>query len=544
MKSHIRVFFGLTVCMLGIMVISCPTGGGGGGDPFDPANPTNPTNPANPVDVQTALNNGNDSLAAKNYDKAIEHYREAYNADNNNPDAIAYSVLAELAAISIDPKVRSLVKDRLGVEGYPATMGALFTTDWMKDYTDERLVDGYFDAGSSRWAWWYEAWTDGAGYHQAGYYYWDGIYTFVSSNKRYETTSNRFPGLALPGWFSSTTAYTGSLTNLVSGGTVQSTTTLPLLLAANLLDKNTTGLNTLFAEVLDSVFGGKFEDTAARVNNLNAGAMITLDAGVISALGLEDLLEGGSLQIGKPELDTLIAAIRIVKATFEWIASYDWNSDFSFLKFDWSDYNAFETAISGTNVNNLPFKNTFLNSQDSAMLNKSKADYLTALSTISGVYDVIGDRDYIPPGVRDELNNYRWIKDGVDKLHAAIQGNGTFWIPKDMPSGQTWTAVDGNAMLGVDMAKLFAPGYLMLNDLVEVDSAKRPVFYKFTEASNSWTKINAESEITSSDAYGFKISLSKVKALVRKAFDDSGDTIQVVLFPAEIAKPIYKKYYP
>ncbi|MDR2079340.1 MAG: hypothetical protein LBP74_06450 [Treponema sp.] len=554
MKNHVRLVLGLVLCVLGIGILGCPTDGGDSGgipdlsgpnnpnNPGDPNNPDNPNNTDNPddtntpVDVQTALTSGHGSLTAKDYDKALEHYRAAYNAGKTNPDAITYSVLAELAAISIDPKVRNLLKDRLGVEGYPGTMGALFTTDWMAEYQDQKFMGEYYEDGKNIW------WIPTGGPNGPGYYYYDGgSPVFVSGTKKYETYSGKYPGLTLPGWFESTSVYRDSLTDIAGVGAVQSTATLPLLLAANLLDKNTDGLNDLFAGVLDSVFGSTFEAVAARVSAMDPNAEVTLNTDVIAALGLDELLEGAELTIGKYELDVLIAGLRIVKATFEWLASYDWNADFSFAKFDWADHSTFEAAIRDVPAANLPFRNGFLNTQDPVMLNTAKGDYLAALSAISSVYDAIGDRSYIPQGVKDELDNYRWIQDGVNQLHNLIRDGGTFWIPEDLPSGQTWTGTQANAMFGIDMGKLFQPDYLKLNETVELEGTN-PVFYGFTGDSDSGTKITASGQIDAPyEAIGFKIKLGKIQGLAPKAFTDN--EVTVPMFPLVIAEELYKKYY-
>jgi hypothetical protein len=472
MKWYIRFIFGLAVCLTGIIIVSCPHEGGGG----------------EPVDVSAVISEGHDSLADEDYDKAIKYYQTAYAENNTDPEAITYSVLAELAAISIDPKVKNLLQSRLGVENYPSTMGALFSTAWMTEYKDKNF-------------------------------------------------SEFLPGLTVPGWFENTELYKGSLT----GGVFKSTTTFSLLLAANLLDKNTSGLNDLFNGILDSVFGGKFNDIALRIDKLSPTAEITLDAKVTAALGLDELLEGDGLKIGKPELDVLIAGIRIVKATFEWIASYDWNSDLNFLKFDWTDIDDFNPKLSNTSVDNLPFKNGFLNSQDPTKLNAAKADYLAALAAISGAYNAIGERTYIPPGARDEINKNKWIKDGVDKLRTAIESGGMFWV-SDEASGQTWNATEANAVFGINMGKLFTPNYVTLNTVVET-TGDSPVFYGFTNGSSSGTKITSAGQIDSYDTLGFKIKLDKIKELVPKGFDGYSEIV-LPLLPGEIGKTLYTKYYP
>ncbi|MDR0641420.1 MAG: hypothetical protein LBG07_03070 [Treponema sp.] len=479
MKWYIRFAFGFVLCLAAVIVISCPHDGGGGGLPLD---------------IQATIDAGHESLAAEDYDKALEYYQTAYKADNTNPEAITYSVLAELAAISIDPKVKDLFQNRLGFVNYPNTMGTLFSTSWMTEYRD-------------------------------------GDY------------SEFFPGLTIPAWFKNTEVYNDSLTSITGGSAVQSITTFPLLLAANLLDKNSGGLNDLFSEILSAVFGSKFEDIAARVNKLSPDAVITLDAEVTAALGLDELFEGDGLEIGKPELDVLIAGIRIVKATFEWIASYDWNSDFNFLKFDWANLDEYKAKLDETNVENLPFRNGFLKNQSTEKLNAAKSDYLAALAAISSAYDAIGNRAYIPQAARDEMNNNKWIKNGVDTLHAAIGSGSVFWVPDDIPSGETWNAAQGNAIFGIDMGKLFTGGNVTLTTMVEM-TGSNPVFYGFTNDSDPGTEITSSSQIDNYDTLGFKIKLNKIKQLVPKGFDDSPSEIVLPLFPVEIGKSLYMKYYP
>ncbi|MDR2618377.1 MAG: hypothetical protein LBC62_05850 [Treponema sp.] len=413
----------------------------------------------------------------------------------------------------------------------------------MAEYTDEVFEWDYIDNNGHFVHWWDSpppSWGTGTGYYYQGS---GGIYYFVSGVKRYKPYSETYPGFTLPAWLKDTSLYTDTLTNLAGGSAVQSTATLSLLMAANLLENNTQGLNALFNEILNSVFGSKFEEIAGRVNKLGT-ASVTLDAEIIAALGLDGLLEGDGLIIGKPELDVLIAGLRILKATFELIASYDWNTDFSFAKFDWADQNAFAAKLADADVSRLPFRNSFLNSQDPAMLNKSKQDYLAALSAISSVYDTMGNRDYIPLAAKDYLDDYKWIQDSVNKLHAVIANGGTFWIPGDAPpSGPTWTATQANAGLGVDMGKLFTLNYLKLNDIVEV-TGTNPVFYGYNEPSDTWTKINSLSDIDSYEVLGFKIRLGKIKDLFPKGFDDSDNEVIVPMFPTEIGKEFYRKYYP
>jgi fibronectin type 3 domain-containing protein len=444
--------------------------------------------------VKVYLDKGANALKDGDYDAAVKHYRDAYQQYPTEPEAIVYSVLADLAAISVDPDVRVLFQERLGVEGYPGTMGALFSDGWMKEYLDQQQYGEYYG-------------------------------------------SSTFPALTLPGWFKDTGAYTSSLTQ-IGGNSFQSSTTFPLLLAANLLEKNTGGLDGLFTGVLGSVFGAKFEEIAARVNGLGT-ATISIDQKIIDAFGLGDMLEGDGLKIGKAELDVLIASLRIIKATLEWVSSYSWEADLNFLKFDWSGYDNFTAALDKAKASDLPFTGKFLNQQSQATLDKSKADYIAALDSLINAYEVLGARDYVPQAAKNEWNNYKWIQDGLSKLRAAINGGAVFWIPETVPSGATWESAESSAMFGVDMRTFFTANELILKTVVEVSSDK-PVFYGDDDSS---TKITALTQIKDYGAIGFKLQTAPLKKLVRKAFDETDDMILPLLTP-EIAEILYKKYYP
>jgi hypothetical protein len=508
-----------------------------------PAEAVTGTTTAAAESVKLYLDKGAAALKDGDYDAAVTHYRDAYQQYPADPEAIVYSVLADLAAISVDPDVRALFRDRLGVEGYPGTMGALFSDKWMKEYLDQQFIEGYYDSSSGRWVGWRDYGDEGPGYYyrESGYddagEYWYK-YTLVEDEKQYETESVTFPALTLPEWFKDTSAYTASLTR-IGESSVQSSTTFPLLLAANLLEKNTSGLDGLFAGVLNSVFGAKFEGIAARVNGLNA-ATISLDQKIIDAFGLGDMLEGDGLQIGKAELDVLIASLRIVKATLEWVSSYSWEADLNFLKFDWSGYDNFTAALDKAKASDLPFTGTFLNQQSQATLDKSKANYIAALDSLINAYDALGARDYIPQAAKNEWNNYKWVQDGLSKLRAAINSGAVFWIPGSMPSGAAWDSAESGAMFGVDMKTFFTANELILKTVVEVSSDK-PVFYGNDDSS---AKITGLAQIKNYDAIGFKIQMAPLKKLVKKAFDDDPDDMILPLLPPDIAEILYKKYYP
>jgi hypothetical protein len=517
MRRFTVLMSGAGAFLLCLSLAGCPIDGGGQIDLG-----------ARAEQVQEALTKGNDSLLAEDYDEAIAFYKDAYANDNFNPEAIIYSTLAELAAISVDPRVKNLMQNRLGITSYPATLGALFSDSWMKNYPDEQMEWDYWDDNLNTWVWWNEAGPNGP-----GYYYYGSV--FVTAIPRYR--ENRVPELQVPGWFASTGAYMDSKI----AGTMESYTTWTLLLGANLLDKNTGGLNDLFAGILDSVFGTTFDDLIIRSGRLKDSDSVKLDGEIIEKFGLAELFEG-DVFISKAELDVLLASLRIIKASFEWLASYNWETDFSFLKYDWSDYNTFLQKLDDANVTKLPFRNSFLKNQNADMLGKSKADYAAAINTLFAAYDAIGGKDYIPEAAKDEWNNYRWIKDGLGKLRDAITNGGIFYIPENMPSGNIWPNDAGSAVAGFDMGKFFQKDYLSLNTLVElVEPNGDPKFYGITYFGNTVSETPfVLSNVNSYDYVGIKIKTAPIEDLIPVGLADLEDLLLPI--PVDVGEILYQLY--
>ncbi|MDR2739298.1 MAG: tetratricopeptide repeat protein [Treponema sp.] len=440
-----------------------------------------------PSEVQDAIGTANALLLKDDYDGAVKAYRDAYTTNPDNPEAIIYSALAELAAISVDPKLGDLMRNHLGVKSYPATMGALFSDDWMKDY------------------------SDGGG-------------------------TSTVPELSVPEWFKSTKSYTDSLSSKA-----ESYTTWTLVLAANLLNHNTSGLDLVFDDILTSVFGETFEAVSGRVQRLKAGDSITLDEALAEKFGLDEIFEGDAV-ISKTEMDVLLAGLRLVKASFEWLASYNWETDFSFLKYDdWKDYDGFLAQLKKADVNRLPFRNNFLKNQDAALLNKSKADYLASIEALIDAYDAIKDKKYIPQAAKDEWDSYLWIKDGLQKLKAAINATGKdarFWIPEGLPSGKEWPNKEDGAVFGIDMQKFFTANHFTLEKLVEHDG-NTPRLYGFKD--DKGTQLSSATGIETYNTVGFKVVLIQIKDLIPNAFDET-ETVYIHM-PVDFGKALYELYH-
>jgi hypothetical protein len=593
---------------------------------------------------------GTEALAAQKFDTAIDAFESAFKKDPTNKEAIVYSSLGKLASIAKDPKVRDLMRERLGFTGYPGTIDNLITTDWMETYTNESLVWSYYENGE--WHRWYnpeDEWdarflnryglAPKAGYYyeqqlsqteytlvraatekvtgplnsyydeergdevywydyhpiydywEPGYYYWDwmngGIVVFVSGERRigqldsyydgdlgvtgnwhdsdpggggrgsgyywerdwtyrlgsetprYDSWTEKLPGLSKPGWFTETGMYKD---NLTSAGLLQASQ-WPLLFYANLVDKNQNGLNELLDGILSSVFGSSFEVAAARFADLPYERYIELDEDIIEAFGLTGIFEGDDIYVGVAELELLFSAVRIFKATLEWVAAYDWNTDISFLRTDWA---AIE-SIGDLSPKNLPFVNNFMKDRSNGMMAKSKTDFTTALAAAVRVYEhLISANSKLPAAYIDGLKDYGWLKDGSSKLNTAIQNGDNFYVQR-YASGNSYDNSPYDAEIGINMGKLFTPGQLAIDQLITIESSgNAPQFYAFGGDDSQGVPVTSKAQMNSLDEshiIGFRLKLTRLKEVFVVGFEGYESTLDLPLLPAQIGKDLYGLYH-
>jgi hypothetical protein len=433
-----------------------------------------------------SIEKGKEALKEKDVDAAIGAFEAAYRADKNDSTAIVYSSLGKLASIAKDGNVRNLMKDRLGLTDYPGTIDNLFTTEWMKTYGDEK-----------------------------------------------------YPGLSEPSWIKGTDVYKNSLTN-----NQLSASTWPILMFANLIDKNPNGLNNLLDSLLSSVFGASFEAAAARSASLDYDTSVEVDEDTLKAFGLSDIFEGDKIDIGRAELDILFSAVRIFKASLEWVAAYNWDTDLTFMRFDWEKI---ETDLKNHQPTSLPFRNNFLKDRDNGMMAKSKADFIKAIGVSATAYDNILKSDYFPQGARETLAEYKWVSDGLTKLKEAINSGNTFYV-KESSGGDSYTNDDsGKVLVGINMGKLFTPGQLAIDKLITTTGSGNtiaPKFFGSKDGSDVIEEITSDkaASITSYESIGFELKLESLKEIIK---DDSfPDTLKLPLFPADIGETIYGFYHP
>jgi hypothetical protein len=311
----------------------------------------------------------------------------------------------------------------------------------------------------------------------------------------------------------------------------------------NLLDRNTSGLNDALDSILNSVLGSSLNTVIDRVGAMSYSNPVTLDQDIINAFGLNNLLEGNNISVGKVEMEVLVGLLRILRGTLEWVASYDWNTDLSFLKIDWNTDGSDDllmNKIKTMSTSGIPLRNNFLKARSNAAtrLAASKADFVAALTAAANVWDHLGDSDLIPQGFKDELNSMTGIKTGIDNLKDAIN-NGTTFSPSTVEGLDEIVP----AGLVIDMGKFFTPGQLAIDKLLELESGgKSPVFYGFIGDGDGVTLSSADS-FSGYEAIGFKLLTAPAREVVNGLGDDMGEEIKLMLFPADIGQAIYELYH-
>jgi len=469
-------------------------GGGGGGGGTTPDVNVNVSGCGNSVDgiLQCAVN----ELKKERWDEAVAYYNAAYDKDNNNTKAIIYSTLANLAKISTDPKMASLMKEHFGFTTYPNRLNALLSDSWMKEYENEKL-----------------------------------------------------PAIKTPAWVQGK----GSMyNNALLSNNAMSFENWAISLIANVLDKNSNGFNTLLDDVIEGVFGPSYNLAVERLRKLENKKedRIKLDPYFIDQLDLREFFDEHD-PVGWAEVNTILSATLLVKASLEWVQSYNLSTDLNWLKFAWTEntddvLNRFKSVP----VSSLPFKNNFFKER-SGKIENSKADYIKAIKGFQSSYTSIIGSDVYPTKVKD---SYSTINGGFEALINAIGSDGKFYIPED-PTKGTWPTTKRNDVKAtVDLGKFFAPGYFSLEKIFKTNNGN-PVFYAKNEVlcADYWRECEPDYKILTKSNYdnlmrdgrlALAINMGPFNAIFDEEDDSESFEYLDIGFDGKVAKALFEKYYP
>ena len=522
---------------------------------------------------------GNAALTDGDYDKAVSKFNAAYQKNPSDQNKIYYT-LTDLAMLSVDDTIVDLMKNKLGMTKYPATLNALINTAWAKDKTQQPLGSGWnktfpvyreltvtdvtqADDGNlirvsgelvektsenseKRWVWyfldgndWIEQWTYTA-YKQdaSGKIYLlnatpdaNGKY-LVSYNstkdasapascrykisgthkKAVEGTHWTLPELAIPSWVTDQDYYKSTLI-----GATQTMQTWGYLLYANIISNNESGVNDVVDKLLPLIHK-KSEEVKKTVDSLGDGTA-KIEASFLATLNLKEILGEDDITIGKIEMNALAAALEGVDAVLNYAASYDLSANLKAAETDGSSYsNALKIIRNCVTAKTLAVR-------DAEKMTTSKTLLVDALGRLISSYEDMKVSTSYPQVVKEGIAQYGDIlHDGAVKAKAAIENGSVFYIPKEL-TGKTFPTDLASAALGVDMGKIFTPGYW--TSLVERSSDStikfyyKRVQYVFTSTSNpiSISDNTTESELT---------EIADIDAFCNTTTSDAGSTVTKV----------------
>jgi hypothetical protein len=128
-----------------------------------------------------------------------------------------------------------------------------------------------------------------------------------------------------------------------------------------------------------------------------------------------------------------------------------------------------------------------MKNRNSQMMNQAKSDFTRAVNTLYGSFDAFYGR--FDTGAKQK---YQWLTGNggfIKQLKDAADSGGNFYLPSIprykslfsvMENKAAWDVSAANSRSGVNLGKLFTPGYLAADRLITVEpSGKAPRFFGF-----------------------------------------------------------------
>ena len=441
---------------------------------------------------QQLIDEGVDLLLSKQYDEGIAKFNEAYKSEQNDTTRMYYA-LSQIASMSTDTSVKTLLTKNFGFTDYPATMNALFSNSWMKPYVNPTRgtqcahftadLNGYYvrvngtQSSSGTSCWGYILDKDGDWEYEYNDFTLSNITesdtgTYMISRWNYQSASGSDPKTKyspsyyrkyftdgtvsyapvfnLPEWFASSDLYTGSLID-----SAQSTMTVQWLMLANVITCNPDGANGLIDNIL-AVFNSKF-DTAKSLAAETSEESVVVPAKVIQALGLSEMLGDASVRIGKSELNALIGSMEVIQGTFQLLSSYDLSANISAFKgtFNKSVSSSEKLRIASSVSTSSTFK-----VRNATAAGTAKTTMIDGADRLMSAYTYITETStQYPAAAKENIKKYGdVIYSCASAARSAVQNGTTFYIPKKIP-GSTWPTVSGDdTAFGINMKAVFTAG--------------------------------------------------------------------------------------
>jgi hypothetical protein len=281
--------------------------------------------------------------------------------------------------------------------------------------------------------------------------------------------------------------------NWISTG-VNSGITFIKLFLANALEGNTNGLNSAIDDLYDALFGEEYENVCSKIDAINEP--VTIPSWIIKSFGLDQVFGSTNVKLGKNELKLVESVLDLFKCIFEYLQSYNLDSDLSVLKVDWNTVFSNLNSTIGYVQENLgsynasidPIAQGFLNVRSSQKLADSKQTLLSVIDDVITAYSEITGSDSIyPQAFKDFLTGADGLGillyEGALKLRTSLINGTKFYIPmEDFLNGRVPSSWPVSGDDYVDLGVAFTPGLFSIENIFELDQQGRPVIYK----THSW----------------------------------------------------------
>ncbi|MDR2477468.1 MAG: hypothetical protein LBD18_06765 [Treponema sp.] len=472
---------------------------------------------------------GREALSIGEYDAAYRYYEAAFQKDkaNNHADkeAVFYSTLGKLGSILTDLQVRKIFRN-INMSVIPDSLKGWVCDD---DYLAGKNPD-YFK--------WYMVYARDIGHlNDKGYYDTDAALPRLSTPQGYPS-----------GFLNFNIVHQGSYDDPVYGKG-QYRRFWDSLLFYNLISSNRNGFNDLVDDILQNIFGSTFEEAASRLDLLDYNDTVVLNQRLIDRFELERFFGGGTVQVGKAELDIIFAYLRAIKAGFAYLASYNLECDLTPLLIpgisDDDSLNEILATVFRATLDPrllregsakslagiLPLRNLLLRTRKSSVVDRSKNELASAVQKAKTAFDYYcGPSSHLSAEAKTTIAGYLWIQDGLNQLQAALANGSVFYIPEALPAtGQTSWPSPAAAKYGVQTSRFFSAGVFSINKLVLTEnSGRRPVFFGLDASKTNGERILGEDQFDrntySYSAYTFGIDTAYLKSIFVKGFEQYGDT--------------------
>lgn len=525
------------------------------------------------------LEAGYNALEREDYDSAVASFMAAYEAEANNETKM-HAALARLAAISVNEKVVTLMRERIGFASYPRTLNALINTDeWWSD--QEFFLESYDHlytyqevSSESGWGPYYRVSGDviesfegyfniycKSEFKQVNSDAWVslsnekslqkivkenewGYWNYTLANPQLSEDGNYLIDLSIAEnldidvstansvYLSSfehvridykikNFMYYPELTDAPDWVSNVSLYSPPTLWMAVLLNNNLEGVNDLIDSVLKNVFGKSYDEAVELINSMD-NEPVDINNRFIRLLRLEDQLGGDTVRVTKAELKAITAALDIVKGTLQFLQAYNLDTPLNFLALDW--IKGGDIDFNGGNYDESydPFKNRFLTQRSGYTTETAVNTYISALDTLIEAYkSIIADNENYPSAAKDFLKKYSGYEKLAENIKAAIHNKA--WC--EFPSINN----EGIPQLDKSLFRInfgcMEDGFFSMEKLFKTENGK-PVFYTVDRT----TKVTAENINNIRGAFGIALKDSFWTSIWDNGMQDNNPGFSVLGF--------------